>query len=59
MVAEGAKAAGATIVKVPTDMPFGVRQYTATDHAGHWWTFSQNLADVAPEEWGAHSVAST
>ena len=23
------------------------------DHAGHWWTFSQHAADVAPEEWGA------
>ena len=52
-----AKAAGANIVKPPTEMPFGVRQYTARDHAGHWWTFSQNVADVAPEEWGARSAA--
>jgi uncharacterized glyoxalase superfamily protein PhnB len=48
-----ATAAGASIVKPPTDMPFGVRQYTARDPAGHWWTFSQNIADVAPEDWGA------
>ena len=48
-----AKAAGATILKEPQDMPFGVRQYTATDIGGHWWTFSQNIRDVAPEEWGA------
>ena len=48
-----AKAAGATILKEPQDMPFGVRQYTAKDIAGHWWTFSQNIRDVAPEEWGA------
>ena len=48
-----AKAAGATILKEPQDMPFGVRQYTAQDIGGHWWTFSQNIRDVAPEEWGA------
>ena len=48
-----AKAAGATIVKEPQDMPFGVRQYTAKDIGGHWWTFSQNVRDVDPVEWGA------
>ena len=48
-----AKAAGATILNEPQDMPFGVRQYTAKDIGGHWWTFSQNVRDVAPEEWGA------
>jgi len=44
---------GATIVQAPKDMPFGERQYTARDHAGHWWTFSQHIADVDPEVWGA------
>ena len=48
-----AKAAGATILKEPEDMPFGVRQYTAKDIGGHWWTFSQNIKDVEPSEWGA------
>ena len=48
-----AEAAGATIVKAPEDMPFGVRQYTAKDIGGHWWTFSQNIRDVDPAEWGA------
>ena len=48
-----AKQCGAHIVNPPTDMPFGERVYTARDHAGHWWTFSQHIADVAPEEWGA------
>ena len=48
-----AKAAGATILKEPEDMPFGVRQYTAKDIGGHWWTFSQNIKDVDPTEWGA------
>ncbi len=50
---ERAKQFGAQIVEPPTNMPFGERQYTAEDHAGHWWTFSQHVADVAPEEWGA------
>jgi uncharacterized glyoxalase superfamily protein PhnB len=48
-----AKAAGAQILSPPEDMPFGVRHYTASDLAGHWWTFAQNIADVAPHEWGA------
>jgi uncharacterized glyoxalase superfamily protein PhnB len=50
---ERAKRFGARIVEPPTDMPFGERQYTAEDHEGHRWTFSQHVADVAPEEWGA------
>lgn len=53
---EHAKACGARVVQGPTDMPFGERQYTVQDHAGHWWTFSQHVADVAPEEWGAISA---
>jgi uncharacterized glyoxalase superfamily protein PhnB len=48
-----AKSAGAIILKEPADMPFGVRQYTAKDIGGHWWTFSQNVRDVDPAEWGA------
>jgi uncharacterized glyoxalase superfamily protein PhnB len=48
-----AKAFGAHILSPPEDMPFGVRHYTARDPGGHWWTFSQNIADVAPQEWGA------
>ena len=55
---EHAKASGARIVQGPTDMPFGERQYTAQDFAGHWWTFSQHVADVAPEEWGAITAKS-
>jgi uncharacterized glyoxalase superfamily protein PhnB len=44
---------GARIVQPLTDMPFGERQYTAEDPGGHRWTFSQSIADVAPEAWGA------
>jgi uncharacterized glyoxalase superfamily protein PhnB len=54
---ERARASGARIVTEPGDFEFGERQYTAEDPAGHRWTFSQTLADVAPEEWGGLSVA--
>jgi uncharacterized glyoxalase superfamily protein PhnB len=47
---------GALIVMEPTDFPYGERQYTAEDPAGHQWTFSETLVDVAPEEWGGISV---
>jgi uncharacterized glyoxalase superfamily protein PhnB len=53
-----AQQAGARIVKPPADMPFGERQYTALDPGGHRWTFSQSVADVAPEAWGATTSAS-
>jgi uncharacterized glyoxalase superfamily protein PhnB len=44
---------GARILKLPADMPFGERQYTVEDPGGHRWTFSQSIADVPPEVWGA------
>jgi uncharacterized glyoxalase superfamily protein PhnB len=50
---ERAKQHGARIVQPLQDMPFGERQYTAQDLAGHWWTFSQHITDVPPAEWGA------
>lgn len=50
---ERAKTFGARVVQPPENMPFGVRHYTVSDLDGHWWTFSQNVADVAPHEWGA------
>ena len=50
---ERARQRGARILKAPTDMPFGERQYTAEDLGGHRWTFSQSIVDVAPETWGA------
>ena len=31
--------------------------YTAEDLGGNQWTFSQSLADVAPEAWGAQGLA--
>jgi uncharacterized glyoxalase superfamily protein PhnB len=46
----------ARILSEPEDFPFGERQYTAEDLAGHQWTFSETRADIAPEEWGGVSV---
>ncbi|HTB50626.1 MAG TPA: VOC family protein [Solirubrobacteraceae bacterium] len=54
---EHARANGARIVMEPTDFAYGERQYTAEDPAGHQWTFSETLADVAPEEWGGTLVS--
>lgn len=48
-----AKRFGAKILGPPVDHPYGERQYTAEDPAGHRWAFSQTIADVAPETWGA------
>jgi uncharacterized glyoxalase superfamily protein PhnB len=55
---EQARAHGAHILEEPTDFPYGERQYLAEDPAGHQWTFSETLADVAPEEWGGTPVVS-
>jgi uncharacterized glyoxalase superfamily protein PhnB len=53
---ERARANGAEIRMEPTDFEYGERQYEALDPFGHQWTFSETLADVAPEEWGGISV---
>ena len=53
---ERARAHGAQILMESTDMEYGERRYNAADPAGHQWTFSETLADVAPEEWGGESV---
>jgi uncharacterized glyoxalase superfamily protein PhnB len=50
---EYAKAFGAQVLSRPVTMPFGERQYTAQDHGGHRWTFSQSVADAPFEAWGA------
>ncbi|OIJ67275.1 VOC family protein [Streptomyces mangrovisoli] len=53
---ERARTHGARILMEPTDFEYGERQYAAEDLAGHQWTFSETLADVAPEEWGGTTV---
>jgi predicted enzyme related to lactoylglutathione lyase len=50
---ERAKKFGAKIVNPPVTAAFGERQYSAEDPEGHRWTFSQSMADVDPEDWGA------
>jgi len=47
---------GALVLAPPTDFAFGERQYNAQDFAGHRWTFTQSIADVAPEQWGGVAV---
>jgi predicted enzyme related to lactoylglutathione lyase len=49
---ERSRARGVAIIREPTDFPYGERQYTAEDLGGHHWTFSESIADVAPEDWG-------
>lgn len=51
-----AVAAGATLVNALADYPFGERQYTVDDPAGHRWTFSESTADVDPASWGATDI---
>ena len=51
-----ANKAGARILDVPIDYPYGERQCTAEDIGGHHWTFSQSIADVDPASWGATSI---
>jgi uncharacterized glyoxalase superfamily protein PhnB len=51
-----ARERGALIREEPTDHVYGERQYEAEDPWGHRWTFSQTLADIAPEEWGGVTV---
>jgi uncharacterized glyoxalase superfamily protein PhnB len=53
---ERAREHGARILMEPTDFEYGERQYTTEDLAGHQWTFSETLVDVAPETWGGTSV---
>ena len=45
------------IVKQPQTQPYGERQYTAEDLAGHQWTFSQSVQNVPPGSWGGELVA--
>jgi len=47
---ERARAAGAVILREPTDQPYGVREYDALDQEGQEWYFCQPLDDrkIAP-----------
>jgi uncharacterized glyoxalase superfamily protein PhnB len=54
-----ARQCGAEVLAAPTDFPYGERQYSVRDLAGHRWTFSQTIADVAPEDWGGRAGSPT
>jgi uncharacterized glyoxalase superfamily protein PhnB len=45
----------AKIISSPTDQFYGERQYTVEDLGGHFWTLSQTMKDLTPEDWGATS----
>jgi uncharacterized glyoxalase superfamily protein PhnB len=47
---------GGTIVREPDDFQYGERQCAFLDPAGHRWTLTQTLRDVAPEDWGGTTV---
>ena len=49
---ERARKCGLRILRVPTDYPFGERQFVVEDFAGHHWCFSQSIFDADPNEWG-------
>jgi len=48
-----AKQFGARILMAPDSKPFGERQYAAEDLEGRRWVFTESVADVEPEAWGA------
>jgi uncharacterized glyoxalase superfamily protein PhnB len=41
---------GARVLSPPTDYSYGERQYSVQDLAAHQWTFTQAIADLAPED---------
>ena len=47
--------AGIAIIAPPTDHFYGERQYTIKDIGGHFWTLSETIKDLLPEDWGATS----
>jgi hypothetical protein len=44
------------VVALPTDHPYGERECTVEDLAGHRWQFTETIADVAPEDFGSTTV---
>jgi uncharacterized glyoxalase superfamily protein PhnB len=47
---------GARVLQEPTEYPYGEREFTVEDLAGHRWQFTQTLRDTAPEDWGGVTV---
>jgi uncharacterized glyoxalase superfamily protein PhnB len=48
--------AGAVVVTPIATHPYGERQFTVKDFAGHKWNFTQTVENVEPATWGAELV---
>ena len=46
---------GARVVHAPQTHPYGERQATLEDFAGHTWTLTQTVEDVDPAAWGGEA----
>ena len=44
--------AGAEVMNEPEDKPEGDRRGDLLDPEGQWWSLSQHVRDVPPQEWG-------
>jgi uncharacterized glyoxalase superfamily protein PhnB len=53
---ERARSHGAQVLQEPTEYPYGERECTVLDLAGHRWQFTETMRDVTPEEWGGVTV---
>ena len=51
-----ALASGATGLSEPMNQPYGERQASVRDPAGHAWTLTQTIDDVDPASWGGQLV---
>lgn len=54
-----ASAGGLRVVRPIADYPYGERQFTVEDFAGHVWTFTQTIFDADPPSWGGELVPSS
>lgn len=54
---ERARSHGARVLQEPVEYPYGERECTVEDLAGHRWQFTQTMRDVEPEEWGGITVS--
>ena len=48
---------GAVVIEEPVDRPYGERDCTLEDPAGHRWQLAETVADVAPEDVGCETVS--
>jgi uncharacterized glyoxalase superfamily protein PhnB len=55
-VCDRATAQGAELIHPPKTQPYGERQATLKDFAGHTWTLTQSIKDVDPALWGGEAV---